>query len=137
MAAAKEHREAERRDQERPAHLAWLSDGSAQITWHDAHESVFTPASLREQCPCATCQGTHGPPTTLVRQSRGGLPIVQTQRRREPSVQVKSASPVGSYAIRFVWGDGHDGGIYSFRYLRSICPCPVCEALRTPTKNAS
>lgn len=111
-----------------PVHLGWTASGDVQIVWDDAHESVYTPAYLREKCPCATCQGTHGPPTTLVvRTSRGGLPILQGSGRKTPSTEVKSVVPVGKYAIRFTWGDGHDGGIYSWRYLRSICP-----SLETP-----
>ena len=25
------------------------------------------------------------------------------------------------------WGDGHETGIYSFEYLRKICPCKECS----------
>jgi DUF971 family protein len=117
-----------------PVHLEWKPDGSVGIVWDDAHESVYPVVLLREQCPCATCKGTHGPPTTLVvRQSRGGLPIVSggAAKRVEPSLEVKSVDPVGRYAMRFTWGDGHNSGIYSYRYLRSICPCPACSALTT------
>jgi DUF971 family protein len=106
-----------------PVHLGWTDSGDVKIVWDDAHESVYAPSYLREKCPCATCQGTHGPPTTLVvRTSKGGLPILQGNGRKAPSTEVKSVVPVGKYAIRFTWGDGHDGGIYSWRYLRSICP---------------
>ena len=34
--------------------------------------------------------------------------------------------PVGSYAIRLEWDDGHDAGIYTFERLRSTCPCDIC-----------
>lgn len=30
--------------------------------------------------------------------------------------------PVGSYALRFRWDDGHDQGIYTWERLRAICP---------------
>lgn len=116
-----------------PVHLAWNPDGSVSIVWDDAHESVYPVALLREKCPCASCKGTHGAPTTLVvRQSRGGLPIVSggAPRRSEPSLEVKSVDPVGRYAMRFTWGDGHNSGIYAYRYLRAICPCPACETKR-------
>jgi DUF971 family protein len=39
----------------------------------------------------------------------------------EPIV-VMVASLVGNYAMKIEWSDGHDSGIYSFEYLRSICP---------------
>ncbi|HEY1266366.1 MAG TPA: gamma-butyrobetaine hydroxylase-like domain-containing protein [Candidatus Binatia bacterium] len=35
--------------------------------------------------------------------------------------------PVGNYAIMFRWGDGHETGIYTFQYLRSLCPCEECK----------
>ena len=103
-----------------PANIAWSDSGEVAITWQDAEVSTFSLAYLREQCPCATCKGTHGEPTTLVRQSRGGLPILQNNPKKSPSVEVKSVAPVGNYAIRFTWGDGHNDGLYSWRYLRDL-----------------
>ena len=32
-------------------------------------------------------------------------------------------SPVGRYALQFEWSDGHDSGIYTYEYLRELCPC--------------
>ena len=112
-----------------PAHLAWNDDGSVKIVWGDAHESVYPLAFLREKCPCATWLGTHGAPTTLVRQSRGGLPIVSNKGpAAQMATTVKRADPVGGYAIRFTWADGHDAGLFSYRYLRSLCACPACAS---------
>lgn len=31
-----------------------------------------------------------------------------------------SAELVGSYALRIVWADGHNAGIYDFAYLREL-----------------
>jgi DUF971 family protein len=36
--------------------------------------------------------------------------------------------PVGNYALRINWSDGHNAGIYSYAHLRQICPCPECQA---------
>ena len=33
-----------------------------------------------------------------------------------------SAELVGNYALKIEWSDGHGTGIYSFEYLRDICP---------------
>lgn len=119
-----------------PVHMQWNSDGSVAIVWDDAHESTYALPFLREKCPCATCRGTHGPPTTLVRTNKAGFNIVSgpvgSGGRSSPvAAEVKQVVPVGQYAIRFTWGDGHDSGLYSYRYLRSICPCPECETART------
>jgi DUF971 family protein len=37
--------------------------------------------------------------------------------------------PVGNYAIRIDWSDGHNTGIYSYDHLRHICQCAQCLAL--------
>jgi len=34
---------------------------------------------------------------------------------------------VGNYALSIIWGDGHDTGIYSYRWLRQLCACPTCR----------
>jgi len=41
--------------------------------------------------------------------------------------EAKDLFKVGNYAIGFKWGDGHDTGIYTFEYLRKICPCHGCR----------
>jgi DUF971 family protein len=45
-----------------------------------------------------------------------------------PDVAVASARTVGQYALHFDWSDGHTTGIYSYDYLRRICPCHACMA---------
>ncbi len=40
---------------------------------------------------------------------------------------------MGKYAINFVWNDGHQHGIYTWSYLRQICPCPECKMKREST----
>jgi DUF971 family protein len=36
--------------------------------------------------------------------------------------------PVGNYAVRFIWDDGHDSGMYSWDRLRQMCPCDECRS---------
>jgi DUF971 family protein len=36
--------------------------------------------------------------------------------------------PVGKYALKFRWNDGHETGIYSWEYLRRVCECEDCRA---------
>lgn len=43
-----------------------------------------------------------------------------------PDVSPLAIEPVGRYALRFQWSDGHATGIYTFEYLRELCPCPSC-----------
>ena len=46
----------------------------------------------------------------------------------KPTLKMLSVEPVGNYAIRINWSDGHSTGIYSWEHLRQICPCPECRA---------
>lgn len=41
----------------------------------------------------------------------------------------RAAKVVGNYALQIDFSDGHTTGIYSYDYLRSICPCAECAKL--------
>jgi DUF971 family protein len=43
----------------------------------------------------------------------------------KPTLKMLSVEPVGNYAIRIHWSDGHSTGLYSWEHLRNICPCPA------------
>jgi DUF971 family protein len=91
-----------------------------RLSWSDGHESVYPLDGLRRACPCAGCAGGH--------ERMGELPDPEVFRqpatRRWESVRVE---PVGTYAIRIVWDDGHDAGIHTWKRLRAICPCAACS----------
>lgn len=38
------------------------------------------------------------------------------------SYTVNELLPVGHYAIQPIWDDGHSTGIYTWEYLKHICP---------------
>ena len=81
-----------------------------EIDWADGHRSSYPHELLRGFCPCAHCQGHEGP----IRYVEGG------------NLELNDIELVGNYALRLVWGDGHQTGIYSHRYLRSLCACSSC-----------
>jgi DUF971 family protein len=62
---------------------------------------------LRVLSPSAEVRG-HGP----------GQETLQTGKRH---VEIKGIEPVGHYAIRLVFSDGHDSGIYSWDLLYDFC----------------
>jgi DUF971 family protein len=35
-------------------------------------------------------------------------------------VMVSAVEPVGQYAVRLIFDDGHDSGLYSWKYLREL-----------------
>lgn len=89
------------------------------IEWGDGHKGVYPHAVLRGYCPCAECQG-HSGEIKFVPKADG------------PALELDEIEPVGAYALRLVWFDGHGGGLYSFRYLRSLCQCDECRAGQDP-----
>ena len=39
---------------------------------------------------------------------------------------LQAAHAVGNYALQIDFNDGHATGIFSFDFLRTICPCQDC-----------
>ncbi|MBN2386861.1 MAG: DUF971 domain-containing protein [Anaerolineales bacterium] len=92
------------------------------VIWDDGHASQYTFSLLRAGCPCADCRGGHD--------RMGSTPdpaAFDAHLPDSPATRLKTIVPVGSYAITPVWEDGHDAGIYSWGYLRALCPCADCR----------
>lgn len=102
-----------------PEHIAISKSKGISIDWKDGHASSYKLDYLREQCPCATCTGAHGTPPASKAES-------SPFQMYKPALKMVNVEPVGNYAIRIIWSDGHSTGIYSFEHLRKICPCAEC-----------
>jgi len=63
---------------------------------------------------CASCVEEF---TGVRKIARGSIPA---------TLERASVAPIGNYALHFGWSDGHDTGIYTFDYLRRLCPCSRC-----------
>lgn len=87
-------------------------EGVLEIEWDDGHHSRYALRYLRGWCPCAVCQGHIHGVTNFIDQ---------------PAPRLLGAEPVGTYAMRLQWADGHQTGIYAFRYLRAIEDNPPAE----------
>ena len=101
-------------------------NNSLAVEWSDGHRSAYPYKFLREKCPCATCTDAHGtgaPRTNKVDSS----PLPMFQKPLKP----EKAELMGRYAVNISWSDGHSTGIYSFDYLREICPCEECKGVRS------
>jgi DUF971 family protein len=94
------------------------------ITWADGHSSHFDYPYLREHCPCAACNDERAK-----KESHSGviLPASPLLPMYKPKPRANSATQVGNYAIQISFNDGHSTGIFSYDYLRTICPCAECE----------
>ena len=96
-----------------------------QIVWADGHRSSFGLAYLRDHCPCATCSNAHGTSSEQPGTSSSN-PFVMYKA----APKITDAEVVGRYAIRILWNDGHNTGIYSYDHLRQLCPCAECQVLQ-------
>jgi DUF971 family protein len=85
------------------------------ITWADDHVGTYPARALRRACPCATCV-----------EELTGRPLLDPATVPD-DVTAERIDLVGSYAVRIVWSDGHDTGIYAYDVLRAMCPCEGCR----------
>jgi len=104
------------------------SGAGMDIEWNDGHASHYSFVFLRDACPCAMCEEERGKtgrhPGDPAATPAGQLVIFK------PTAKPLSAEGVGKYAIKFSWNDNHDLGIYSWKFLREVCPCGECKASR-------
>jgi DUF971 family protein len=94
--------------------------GELRVVWDDGHISHYALPYLREECPCAACKGE---------MLFGNVYRPPALKMFTPGMnELESLTPVGNYGVLARWKDGHDTGIYSWDYLRMVCPCEECRA---------
>jgi DUF971 family protein len=102
----------------KPKHIEVVNNILA-VVWEDGHESYYEPEYLRRRCPCALCKGE----TNVLAQYKP-----PPQNYSPASFEISGWQYIGGYALQPHWADGHGSGIYSFQYLRELCPCDTCAA---------
>jgi len=86
--------------------LEWADGAVHRISWRE----------LRDRCPCATCANL--PEKSNPSGGFGLLPVLsfaETQPLRASGMR-----PLGNYAYAIQFSDGHNTGIYSLDFLRSL-----------------
>ena len=85
-----------------------LSDGSAalDVSFEDGRAYTLSAEMLRVMSPSAEVQG-HSPDQRVT---------VAGKR----NVKISSLEPVGNYAVKIVFDDGHSTGLYAWTYLDSL-----------------
>ena len=76
------------------------------VDFDDGSRFAFPAEFLRVESPSAEVQG-HGP----------------AERRTVPgkrNVGIAALEPVGHYAVRILFDDGHDSGIFSWEYFHTL-----------------
>ena len=92
-----------------PREIKQEGDTGLRITWADARVCHYAAVELRRVCPCAQCVNEWT-----------GQRVLKPDTIPE-ELKIADLSIVGRYALNFRWSDGHETGIYSFRYLRDLC----------------
>ena len=96
-----------------PVDVQLLPD-AVHIRWDDGHETFLEHRYLRSQCGCAAC----------VHEMTGQRLIYIADIRSD--VMALDWMQIGRYAVRFLWSDLHDTGIYPYVLLRALCTCNEC-----------
>lgn len=79
---------------------------SLDVTFDDGHDTSLSAEYLRVESPSAEVQG-HAPDQKILVSGKQDVNIV-------------SVDPIGNYAVRIRFSDGHDTGIFTWPYLREL-----------------
>lgn len=91
-----------------PIRIIEETDSEISIEWSDEKETSYNAAELRRACPCAACVNEWT-----------GEKILEPGSVAE-DINFSHISIVGRYALNFHFSDGHDTGIFSFKFLREL-----------------
>lgn len=89
--------------------------GNITIKWMDGSTTHHSMSHLRKSCPCANCNierekiKTPGPV----------LRVISSDTPAVSEAKIVEFSPVGRYALAFVFNDGHSTGIFTYDFLRA------------------
>lgn len=90
-----------------PTELRLTDEGRLLVVRFESGASCTLPAEyLRVSSPSAEVQGH----TAAERRTVGG----------KRNVRIRTVVPVGNYAAKLVFDDGHDTGLFTWRYLREL-----------------
>ncbi len=97
----------------KPITIKKTDDFHLKSIWNDGFEATIEIKNLRKECPCAQCRADQSADKKTF-----AIPLGMTFK--EGMNTLKMISNVGNYAIKVVWGDGHDAGIYDWAHLRYV-----------------
>ena len=106
----------------KPVSLRKEGDDRLVIDWSDGHRGEYTWRHLRDHCPCAGCREEREQPPDPFR--------VLKPAELVPLKPI-AFTPVGYYAYKITWSDGHDSGLFTLESLRALCECSVCKGKGT------
>jgi DUF971 family protein len=99
-----------------PTQLVRREGDRLLIAWSDGQRRIYRPGELRRACPCATCREKRAAEETDKMKSL--LKVISPEEARP--LTIAAMEPVGNYAYKVVFSDGHDTGIFTFESLRAL-----------------
>jgi len=99
----------------RPTHLDLDRERGLAIEWSDGTRTLLTIATLRRYSPSADQRELRA------ELARNPLTVLPSSAAASGPLRAESVEPVGHYALRIRFSDGHDTGIYTWRYLKELC----------------
>jgi DUF971 family protein len=100
-----------------PVHLDLKKDRGLTVQWNDGTTSHYPIAYLRRMSPSADAKALR---EELARNPLTVLP--SGSAKQSGPLTALDAELVGHYAIRIRFSDGHDTGLFSWKYLKEIEP---------------
>mgnify|MGYP006302416635 CR=1 FL=1 len=97
----------------KPKKIKKVGDNYLKTVWEDGFESVISLENFRKECPCAQCQADK-------KEDKKTFAIPMGMMYKEGMNELTELKPMGNYAVKAVWGDGHDTGIYDWAYFRKV-----------------
>ena len=83
-----------------------------ELTWDDGTVARLPYRELRGECPCASC-----------RNEWTGERILDPSTIRA-DLKLEGMEPIGNYALRLGWNDGHSSGLYTWETFRRLSGRP-------------
>lgn len=96
-----------------PEAIDLTADGNLHVQWAGGEEAKVPFKQLRDACPCAVCV-----------EEWTGRKLLDTASIPD-DIRPVAIEPVGNYAIKITWSDGHDSGLFDWKTLRRACGLAV------------
>ena len=83
-----------------------------ELTWDDGTVDRLPYRHLRAECPCASCRDEWTGERTL------------DPKSIRVDLKLDGMEPIGNYAVRLGWNDGHSSGLYTWETLQRLAREP-------------
>ncbi len=91
---------------------AQQAEQTLELTWQDGKVDRLLYHHLRAECPCASCRDEWTGQRTL------------DPKTIRPDLKLDAMEPIGNYAVRLGWNDGHSSGLYTWETLQRLAHEP-------------